>query len=45
MELRFCAPRLELTEGKSLNIVPHGHEAVFNSLRDILIKNIAGLIR
>ena len=36
VELHFCTPRLELTEGKSLNIAPPGHEAAFNSLRDLL---------
>ncbi|MCO4839356.1 MAG: relaxase/mobilization nuclease domain-containing protein [Rhodobacteraceae bacterium] len=36
IELHFCTPRLELTEGKSLNIAPPGHEAAFNSLRDLL---------
>lgn len=36
VELHFCTPRFELTEGKSFNIAPPGHEAAFNSLRDLL---------
>lgn len=36
VELHFCTPRLELTEGKSLNIAPPGHEHAFRSLADLL---------
>ena len=38
VELHFCTPRLELTEGKSLNIAPPGHESAFGTLRDQLNK-------
>ena len=36
IELHFCAPRLELSTGKALNIAPPGHENAFASLRDLL---------
>lgn len=36
VELHFCTPRLELTEGKGLNIAPPRHETAFNALRDLL---------
>jgi hypothetical protein len=36
VELHFCAPRLELSTGKALNIAPPGHETAFASLRDLL---------
>lgn len=38
VELHFCAPRLELSTGKALNIAPPGHENAFSSLRDLLNK-------
>ena len=38
VELHFCAPRLELSTGKALNIAPPGHENAFASLRDLLNK-------
>ena len=38
IELHFCAPRLELSTGKALNIAPPGHENAFASLRDLLNK-------
>ncbi|MEJ6746406.1 MAG: relaxase/mobilization nuclease domain-containing protein [Yoonia sp.] len=38
VELHFCAPRLELSTGKALNIAPPGHEAAFATLRDQLNK-------
>lgn len=36
IELHFCAPRLELSTGRALNIAPPGHENAFASLRDLL---------
>ncbi len=38
VELHFCAPRLELSTGKALNIAPPGHENAFASLRDLMNK-------
>ncbi len=38
VELHFCAPRLELSTGKALNIAPPGHENAFSSLRDLMNK-------
>ena len=38
VELHFCAPRLELSTGKALNIAPPGHESAFSSLRDLMNK-------
>ncbi|WP_286196681.1 relaxase/mobilization nuclease domain-containing protein [Tropicibacter sp. R15_0] len=38
VELHFCAPRLELSTGKALNIAPPGHETAFSSLRDLMNK-------
>ncbi len=38
IELHFCAPRLELSTGKALNIAPPGHENAFASLRDLMNK-------
>jgi len=38
VELHFCAPRLELSTGKALNIAPPGHESAFASLRDLMNK-------
>ncbi len=38
IELHFCAPRMELTTGKSLNIAPPGCQKAFDSLRDMLNK-------
>jgi len=36
VELHFCAPRMELSTGKALNIAPPGHDAAFATLRDEL---------
>ncbi len=38
VELHFCAPRLELLSGKSLNIAPPGYQRDFDALRDHLNK-------
>ena len=38
VELHFCAPRLELSTGKALNIAPPGNENAFSSLRDLMNK-------
>ena len=38
IELHFCTPRLELSQGKALNIAPPGHETAFAALRDHLNK-------
>ena len=38
VELHFCAPRVELSAGKALNIAPPGHESAFSSLRDLMNK-------
>ncbi|MDP2582411.1 relaxase/mobilization nuclease domain-containing protein [Shimia thalassica] len=38
VELHFCAPRVELSTGKALNIAPPGHESAFSSLRDLMNK-------
>lgn len=36
VKLHFCTPRLELTSGRSLNIVPPGYQNAFDSLRDVI---------
>lgn len=38
VELHFVTPRMELTEGRSLNIAPPGYQNSFDALRDVLNK-------
>lgn len=38
VELHFCTPRMELHDGRSLNIAPPGYERAFDSLRDLMNK-------
>lgn len=38
VELHFCAPRMELHSGRSLNIAPPGYQRAIDSMRDLLNK-------